>query len=101
MTDVTGAPNGSTLGVWQSVPFAFAPDFSPIPLHFAGNYGIVVMALPVTVGGPAPFCGGSFLAPDFTEGGDPMVTYSELFQFVMMLTAVIALILQVCNYKKK
>ena len=34
-------------------------------------------------------------------GGDCMVTYSELFQFVMMLTAVIALILQVCNYKKK
>ena len=44
---------------------------------------------------------GQLLTPDFTEGGDCMVTYSELFQFVMMLTAVIALILQVCNYKKK
>ena len=70
-----------------------------ILLHFAGNYGIVVMALPVTVGGPAPFCGGSFLAPDFTEGGDPMVTYSELFQFVIMLTGIIALIFQVAKKK--
>ena len=69
-------------------------------LHFAGNYGIVAVALPVTVGGWLPN-GGSFLAPDFTEGGDCMITFSDLFQFVMMLTAVIALILQVCNYKKK
>ena len=50
---------------------------------------------------PRPFLRGQLLTPDFTEGGDCMVTYSELFQFVMMLTAVIALILQVCNYKKK
>ena len=47
----------------------------------------------------APFCGGSFLAPDFTEGGDPMVTYSELFQFVIMLTGIIALIFQVAKKK--
>ena len=59
----------------------------------------MVMALPVTVGGHAPFCGGSFLAPDFTEGGDPMVTYSDLFQFVIMITAIIALILQIAKKK--
>ena len=99
-----GNPSGK-IGDFATSPYRGGKGahllFSLILLHFAGNYGIVVMALPVTVGGWPPFCGGSFLAPDFTEGGDCMVTYSELFQFVMMLTAVIALILQVCNYKKK
>ena len=42
---------------------------------------------------------GQLLTPDFTEGGDPMVTYSELFQFVMMLTGIIALIYQVAKKK--
>ena len=56
------------------------------------------LALPVTVGGWPP-SGGSFLAPDFTEGGDPMVTYSDLFQFVIMITAIIALIYQIAKKK--
>ena len=45
------------------------------------------------------FCGGQLLTPDFTEGGDTMVTYSELFQFVIMLTGVIALIYQAAKKK--
>ena len=44
-------------------------------------------------------CGGQLLTPDFTEGGDPMVTYSELFQFVIMLTGIIALIYQIAKKK--
>ena len=58
----------------------------------------MVMALPVTVGGWLPLRG-QLLTPDFTEGGDPMVTYSELFQFVIMLTGIIALIFQVAKKK--
>ena len=42
---------------------------------------------------------GQLLTPDFTEGGDPMVTYSELFQFVIMLTGIIALIYQIAKKK--
>ena len=57
------------------------------------------MALPVTVGGWLPHCGGQLLTPDFTEGGDCMVTYSELFQFMIMLTGIIALIYQVAKKK--
>lgn len=51
------------------------------------------------VGGWSPVLGGQLLAPDFTEGGDCMVTYSELFQFVMMLTAILALVFQVTKKK--
>ena len=76
-----------------------APIFSVIVLHEMTLYAIMSMALPVTVGGWPP-SGGSFLAPDFTEGGDPMVTYSELFQFIIMLTGVITLVIQVSNRKK-
>lgn len=47
----------------------------------------------------APCKGGQLLTPDFTEGGDPMVTYSELFQFVIMLTAILSLIYQVMKKK--
>lgn len=42
---------------------------------------------------------GQKLPPDFTEGGDYMVTYSELFQFIIMLTGIIALIYQVAKKK--
>ena len=52
------------------------------------------MELPVTVVGWLPFTG-QLLTHDFAEGGICMVTYSELFQFVMMITAMIALIYQV------
>ena len=52
-----------------------------------------------TVGGWLPVKGGQLLPPDFTEGGDPMVTYSELFQFVIMLTAILSLIYQVMKKK--
>ena len=30
-----------------------------------------------------------------------MVTYSELFQFCMLMVAVISLVIKVCNSKKK
>lgn len=62
------------------------------------KYEILSMALPVTVGGWPPRRG-QLLTPDFTEGGDPMVTYSELFQFMIMLTGIIALIYQVAKKK--
>ena len=52
-----------------------------------------------TVGGWLPVIRGQLLTPDFTEGGDPMVTYSELFQFMIMLTGIIALIYQVAKKK--
>lgn len=35
---------------------------------------------------------GRRLAPNLMKGGDKMVTYSELFQFVIMLVAVITLV---------
>lgn len=62
------------------------------------KYAILSMALPVTVGGWPPRRG-QLLTPDFTEGGICMVTYSELFQFVIMITAIIALINQVAKKK--
>ena len=46
-----------------------------------------------------PLHRGQLLTPDFTEGGDYMVTYSELFQFIIMLTGIIALIFQVAKKK--
>ena len=52
-----------------------------------------------TAGGWLPVIRGQLLTPDFTEGGDPMVTYSELFQFVIMITAILSLIYQVMKKK--
>ena len=41
------------------------------------------------------------LPPDTKEGGDTaMVTYSELFQFCILLVSVISLVIKVCNKKK-
>ena len=43
-----------------------------------------------------------FLCPPTTErGAGVMVTYSDLFQFCMLMVTVIGLVIKVCNSKKK
>ena len=42
---------------------------------------------------------GQLLTPDFTEGGDCMITFSDLFQFVIMITAILSLVFQVTKKK--
>ena len=87
------ASAGTPMGEAKSAPFIF-PDFVAFcwKLWYCGNGA-------ASNGRRLAPCGGSFLAPDFTEGGDPMVTYSDLFQFVIMITAIIALILQIAKKK--
>ena len=52
-----------------------------------------------TVGGCPLHRGGSFLSPDFGKGGCSMVTYSELFQFCLVIIGIIGLFLA-ANKKK-
>lgn len=54
--------------------------------------------LPYTVGG-WPSIGGYAKPSVLTKGGISMVTYSDLFQFVIMLIALIALIAEICRKK--
>lgn len=56
-------------------------------------------ALPVTVGGLSLHFGGA----SFPSGkeGMPMLTYSELFQFCLVIIGICGLFLQVHNGKKK
>ena len=67
-------------------------------LRFLPKYGMVYLALSVTVGG-CPSSGGSFLPPDLTKEGLLMITYSELFQFCLVIIGICGLFIQV--YKKK
>ena len=39
--------------------------------------------------------------PTHRKGGQIMVTYSELFQFCILMVSVIGLVIKVCNNKKK
>ena len=56
-------------------------------------------ALPVTVGGWPLHPGGDFLPP-LRKEGVPMLTYSELFQFCLVVIGIVGLVLQVHNKKK-
>ena len=57
--------------------------------------------LPVTVGG-SPILGVIFFAPESREEGViGMVTWTELFAFGMFLIALISLIVQIIDNKKK
>ena len=48
----------------------------------------------------APPFGGDFFAPsDFVEGGDAMVTYSELFSYSLVIIGVIGLVIQITKKK--
>jgi len=57
-------------------------------------------ALPVTVGGKPLHPEGDFLPPP-ERRGVPMLTYSELFQFCMVIIGICGLFIQVHNGKKK
>ena len=65
------------------------------------------MVLPINGKRAAPhrICGGKtlLLMPSDTwkGGATAMVTYSELFQFCILLVSVISLVVKVCNGKKK
>ena len=48
---------------------------------------------------PSP--GGGLLAPSSRKEGVPMLTYSELFQFCLVIIGICGLFLQVHNGKKK
>lgn len=56
-------------------------------------------ALPVTVGGWPLHPGGDFLPP-LRKEGVPMLTYSELFQFCLVVIGIVGLFIQVQNKKK-
>lgn len=43
---------------------------------------------------------GAMCAPSKKKGGDSMVTYPELFQFCLLIVAIISLIIQIFNNKK-
>ena len=80
--------------------FRIFPYFRPFHCILLEIMVLCLQRCCAAAGGWFPsFCGGQLLTPDFTEGGDPMVTYSELFQFVIMLTGIIALIYQVAKKK--
>ena len=55
-------------------------------------------------GSPPRFAEGHsfFCPPTHRKGGQRlMVTYSELFQFCILMVSVISLVIKVCNSKKK
>ena len=45
--------------------------------------------------------GGCFQGLSYRRGGDLMPTYSELFQFCLVILGVINLVIQIINNKKK
>ena len=76
-----------------------------VGLLFAEKYDTVHMVLPINGKRAAPLAsaGGytSFCCPLTQRKGDTaMVTYSELFQFCILLVSVISLVIKVCNKKK-
>ena len=44
--------------------------------------------------------GGSFLSPDLTKGGLPMVTYSDLIQIGILIVGICSLIIQIIQISK-
>ena len=74
-------------------------------MQFRGNCGILRMVLPIngkraallaSAGGYTSFC----CPLTQRKGARAMVTYSELFQFCILLVSVISLVVKVCNKKK-
>ena len=88
--------NCESLPIWEA--------FSCI---FGKSCGIVKMVLPINGKRAAPQRVSRrenvFFAPsDRKKGGQwIMVTYSDMFQFCMLIVAVISLVVKVCNSKKK
>jgi len=74
-------------------------------LHFVKACAILsagknyLSALPVTVGGEALLTGGASCPLIFGKGGCPMVTYSELFQYTLVIIGMIGLFIA-ANKKK-
>ena len=63
---------------------------------------ILMLVLPVTVGGSPRYSGVIFFAPDSKEKGViGMITWTELFAFGMFVIALISLIVQIIDNKKK
>ena len=69
------------------------------PLHYVGICGILKVALPATVGGWSLRTPEGTSCPLQREGVVLMVTYSELFQFCLVLIGIIGLVLQTKNKK--
>ena len=70
-------------------------------LNLGGIYDNLLPVLPVTVGG-SPFSGVIFFAPDSKEKGvSNMITWSELFQFCAIIIALVSLVVQITENKKK
>ena len=69
---------------------------------FAVLCDILILVLPVTVGGSPRYSGVIFFAPDSKEKGViGMITWTELFAFGMFVIALISLIVQIIDHKKK
>ena len=63
------------------------------------NCVILSVALPATVGGWLLRSRRGLLAPSIVEGGDTMVTYSELFSYSLVIIGIIGLVLQITKKK--
>ena len=63
------------------------------PLFFCYS----VIGATITVGGSPS--SGAFLPPDERKGVELMISYPDLFQFVIMITAIAALFLQIGKRK--
>ena len=63
------------------------------------NCVILSVALPATVGGWLLHSRRGLLAPSIVEGGDTMVTYSELFSYSLVIIGIIGLVLQITKKK--
>ena len=76
-------------------------------MQFWKTCAIVNMVLPINGKRAAPhrvFAEGHsfFCPPTHRKGGQRlMITYSELFQFCILMVSVISLVIKVCNSKKK
>ena len=69
---------------------------------FTVSCAILGSVLPVTVGGSPRYSGVIFFAPDSKEKGViGMITWTELFAFGMFVIALISLIVQIIDNKKK
>ena len=71
-------------------------------LLVVGGCDILIPVLPGTVGG-SPIFGGNLLSPRFSreKGVSNMITWSELFQFCAIIIALISLVVQIIDKKKK
>ena len=67
-------------------------------MRCAGWCGILSVALPATVGGWPLHPGGDF-CPLQREGVVLMLTYSELFQFCLVVIGIIGLVVQITKKK--